>query len=226
MAGLGALLAVLGLFYANTGRNLESRITSEPPQRVPPAPARVPLTAEDRDAARAVAEVFIDTAVLRQQIDKSWEITAPSMRSGFTRKQWKTGNIPVVPFPAAAVADIKYQVDFSGSKRLWLKVAIVPKPASNVAGQAFDMGLERAGAPEQHRWLVDYWVGAGIGVSNPTPAQAAAAAAVQRPSGGSAAWLLVPIGLIGGMLLSLPIILGVRGWYRSSRAERSYRSAL
>lgn len=221
LAGGGA---ILGIFYANTGRPFEEHFSGSV-QLVPPAPKPVPLSAKDHEAARIVAEHFIDTAVLRQHIDDSWELAAPVLRQGFTRAQWRSGNIPVVPFPANAVGGIKYRVDWSGVDHVYLKVAIVPKPTSLVDGQAYDMGLRRMSSPTGKQWKVDYWAATGIG--SPSPAKRAKLPPAEAPKAGIASgWIFLPIGLIAGLLLLIPIVLGVRGRYRVSRANRLYRSTL
>jgi hypothetical protein len=217
-------MTILGVFFANTGHPFEEHFSGKV-QRVPPALKAVPLNARDHEAARIVAERFIDTAVLRQHIDDSWELTAPALRQGFTRAQWRSGNIPVVPFPANAVGGIRYRVDWSGIDHIYLKVAIVPKPNSLVDGQAYDMGLQRMGPNAGKQWKVDYWASTGIG--SPSPAKRAKLPPAEGPKAAiGAAWILLPVGLIAGLLLLIPIGLGIRGRYRVSRANRLYRSTL
>ena len=228
MLALGGALAFIGVNYANTGKKLPQHFTNEPVQRVPPALKTAALTSEDRDAARAIAEKFIDTAVLRVRVDDSWEITAPALRQGFTRAVWATGNIPVVPFqPAEAVEGIKYRVDWSGVDKIYLKVAIIPKRSANMTGGAFDMGLERTGRAGSHQWLVDYWVPSGASSASPLKAArgGAAAARPQLKSRIAPGWVAAPIGGIVLVLLLVPLSLVVRGHLRSRRANRLYRES-
>ena len=39
-----------------------------------------------------------------------------------------------------------------------------------------------------------------------------------------AIWLVLPIGLILALILSVPIVLGIRGWRRRVRADRAYNA--
>jgi hypothetical protein len=226
---LSGAVAFIGVNYANTGKKIPNHFTNEPPQLVPPPPEAAALTAEDRDAARAVAERFIDSAVLRVRVDDSWEITAPSLREGFTRAVWARGNIPVVPFqPASAVEGIKYRVDWSGVDKIYLKVAIVPKRSANMTGGAFDMGLERAGPAGSHQWLVDYWVPSSPSSASslpPSKGHGAAAVAPRLKSRIPGAWIAAPIGGIVFVLLLVPLTLVLRGYLRSKRANRLYRES-
>jgi hypothetical protein len=221
---LAGVLVFIGLRYSNTGRQKE-HFSPGRVQRVASAPRAVVLSSIDRQSVRRVAALFIDTAVLRRRVDRSWVITTPKLHQGLTRKQWDTGNIPVTPFPAAAVGTVKYRLDFSGEYVVYLKVAILPKPTSSLDGQAFDLGLARNGRLDDHSWLVDYWVPSGIGVPA-TPKALAAHGGVdtqQVKSRLPVAWIFVPVGLFVGLLLGLPLAIFGRHWLRARRAMRDYQ---
>ena len=64
-------------------------------------PKNVPFTRANRRAVRRVLAQFISTAVARKDVGSSWALAGPSLRAGFTRKQWSTGEIPVTPYPAS-----------------------------------------------------------------------------------------------------------------------------
>jgi hypothetical protein len=220
---LAAGASIVGVFFANTGHPPPQTLNNEPPSLVAPPPKAAALSAVDREAARVVAARFMDTAVMRRHTEESWDIVAPAMRKGFTRASWASGNIPVVPFPAEAVLGVKFDVDWSGERKIYLRIAIVPKPASNVDGQAFDMGLEQTGDVGAHHWIVDYFVPYGLGQPSPAKRAAIAAAAPELKSRIPAVWIILPVAFIAGLILMLPVGLGARGLYRKSRAERHYR---
>lgn len=229
--GAGALAvagvcAFLGVQYSNTGKRPPDHFRPGPVQRVPPPLKAAKLSAVDAESVRRVAELFIDTAVLRKRIDDSWDITTRKLRQGLTRKEWDLGNIPVTPFqPADAVAEVKYDLEWTGADLVYVKIAIVPKPKSNVNGQAFDIGLRRKGDPAAHRWLVDYWVPTGIGVDVGGPSSKAAKAAqtVAQPSARiPVAYIFVPVGLLIAIVFGLPLGIFGRQWLRGRRAVREY----
>ena len=224
LVALAGVCAFIGVHYSNTGKTVADHFSSEPVQRVAPPPKAVKLSGADTESVRQVAALFIDTAVLRRRIDDSWEITTPKLRQGLTRKEWDSGNIPVTPFNAEAVAEIKYDLDFSGADFVFLNIAIVPKPTSNVDGQAFDIGLLRQGEPADHKWLVDYWVptGPGVAVNGPRARAAAQQALSQPKSRISVAWIFVPAGLLLVVIFGLPIAIFGRQRLRSRRALRAY----
>ena len=102
----------------------------------------------------------------------------------------------------------------------------MPKPTARVGGLAYNVELHRLGPPQHRRWLVDYWTPAGQ--QGPAPSKAAASGSfgppVQTKAGLGAIWLVLPIGLILALILSVPIVLGIRGWRRRVRADRAYNA--
>jgi hypothetical protein len=116
--------------------------------RVPPSPA-----------AFRVARKFIETAVLRHDVDASYPLVHPDLRGRMTRKQWDTGNIPVIDYPAQNANTATFQVDFSYQTQMLLEVDLVAKPGSGVRPHLdFYLGLKRAHGAKNGRWLVNYWI--------------------------------------------------------------------
>jgi hypothetical protein len=138
----------------------------------PAEPAAVPArqTAEHGPkispppVALRTARAFIRTAVLRTDLERAWDLTAPSFRRGYTESRWLSGTIPVVPFPAKAFVDARFKVVHSyADDILWL-VTIDAKPGMGVKTSEFFIEL----VPVQGRWLVNYW--GPRGESPPIPA--------------------------------------------------------
>lgn len=113
-------------------------------------------------AARKVAGQFILWAVAtgrsEQNLAKAWNIIHPSLKAecGCTKQEWMSGNIPIQPYPLAALDTANFSVDESFAKRVVLQVALLPKNGADVQSQIFFIGLKKVGAG-QGRWLVDYW---------------------------------------------------------------------
>ena len=53
---------------------------------------------------------FILTAVSRKKLAESYNYVASRAAQGFTRKQWETGNIPVVFAPASVIEKTRFMV--------------------------------------------------------------------------------------------------------------------
>ena len=144
----------------------------DPKGVIPPTPS---LTEEERRVAevdpeaRKVAGKFILTAVARRNVDQSWAITHPDLRAGYTRKEWATGNLPIVPYPTRAISEARFRVDALEENLIQLDVALLPRAGSGITkAGVFKIGLVAVGEGENRRWLVDYWGPSG-GPPIPTP---------------------------------------------------------
>src|SRR5206468_1226198 len=65
------------------------------------------------DAERTAVGTFVKGAVLRKDLDAAWDISTPAAHGGLTHKQWMSGDIPVVPFPAEAFQRATTKVIYS-----------------------------------------------------------------------------------------------------------------
>jgi hypothetical protein len=155
--GASAFLAVavatlLVVFMRNTrAENAKETFTDEPAQLF-----TQPKSVEVDPQARRVAGRFILTAVARHDLGSSYDITHPELRNGFTRAQWKTGNIPVIPYPAATDLDFaSFKVEYSFPTEVVLEVVLVPA-RSDVKPASFYIGLKRVGGKDGP-WRVYYW---------------------------------------------------------------------
>jgi hypothetical protein len=109
--------------------------------------------------ARLVAEKFILTAVARKNTGASWKLVDLSFpgRSELTKREWATGDIPVMPTSAPitknAIRLSVAEVHAHGSELL-LDVVLGP---NRKRPEVFEIGLRRHGKGAERRWLVDYW---------------------------------------------------------------------
>lgn len=135
----------------------------EPSGPLPAAPTfnseRKPTAAID-PAARRVAGEFILNAVGGKNLAKGWALAHPTLRAGFTKKQWVSGDNPVIPYPVDSIEEARFSVDALQKDLIQLDVALLPKKAGQTAG-VFKMGLVAVGRGDKRRWLVDYWGPAG-----------------------------------------------------------------
>jgi hypothetical protein len=183
------------------------------------APKPLRLKHHDERQMLAVASKFIDTAVARKHIDRSWELASSELRSGFSRKEWETGDMPVTPYP---VGQARFRLQFADSEGVGFSVVLLPAKGSHQPSQEFLMGLRPLGSGKQRHWVVDYW--------QPAPTVSAAGSAGQAPPSGSSgsvstakeskAWLLLPAGLLS-LIVLLPLSIASLHWYRTRRADRA-----
>jgi hypothetical protein len=181
-----------------------------------------------QEGALVVAAKFVNTAVKRRHVASSFELTTPALHTGYTRKAWATQDIPVVPYP---VDFAKYQVKGSFTDSVWYQVAVFPDKAhASVPAAVYDLVLKPSGTGTARHWLVDSWAPAGYtgmpsGPLGGSGNRRASGEVVEYKGSLSGFWLLLPV---SGFALGLLLLagLGVRGWWRNSRAVKRYKSSL
>jgi hypothetical protein len=118
-----------------------------------PAASPPHRTAPLAPAERTVAREFIDTAVARKHLDRAWDLAAPELRQNMTLDEWKTGTIPVVPYPVAqAVAQLKLVRSFTDTAQL--HVNFLPRAGSKTQPESFRLDLRKVDG----KWLVSSWL--------------------------------------------------------------------
>ncbi len=104
--------------------------------------------------ARNVAVRFLETAVGRTDLDAAWGLATAELRSGSTLKQWRTGALPIPPFPVRDLETTGFDVVESGPNKVLLQVLLVPKPGTDYVPTRYDMTIERASKTAP--WKVSY----------------------------------------------------------------------
>jgi hypothetical protein len=149
--GAGAVVATF-VFFGNTATNRETPISNEPAQ-VLKAQRTVPLS----DELKQVASTWILGAVTRKDLGGTFDLTHPDLRGSMTRKQWETGNIPVVPYPVDELFEDRWHVDYSYEDEALLEVGLIPSETAAERPLTFFIGLKKVGEGAQARWVVNYW---------------------------------------------------------------------
>jgi len=221
-----AAVAALVVFWPNTAPD-EQQPPSNVAAPIEKEPKPVRLKAPDRKDALVVITHFLYTAVARKHVDQSWNLVAPELRAGFTRKQWATQDIPVVPFP---VQSARWRLEYSDERGVGFSVALFPTKDSHQRAQVFLIGLHTIGKTKRRHWVVDDWQAApsqGLQmVSGPGAGtggileQTSANVHLSGKSSESAAWLLLPLGLLS-LAIIVPLTIGGVNWYRGYRADRA-----
>jgi hypothetical protein len=230
----GAALIVAGITFSmihwqNTSTYKEPPIRYDEPADVVVNPTKVAFKAAKNEGVLEVAATFVDTAVKRKHVERSFDLASPTLRAGYTRRTWATQDIPVQPYPLQLA---KYKVKGSFADSVWLQVAVFPDKAHKAVPSAvFDIVLKPYGSGASRRWLVDSWAPAGyqgvpsgpLGGVRDKNGNPVAATVTYESKLKSQLWLLVPIsGFLGAMLLLA--VLAVRGWWRNARAVKRYKS--
>jgi hypothetical protein len=154
VAGLVTFLIVYNVGgIRNTSKQSKVTVSNEPAQQVKDEGPNVPLP----KAARLVAARWIVGAVGRTRLEESWHLTAPELRKGFTLAQWKTGEIPVVPYPVGKAVSGIVRINWSKRDDVSFEVTLVPKRGAGIKAQDFFINLRAVGTGKNRHWLVYYW---------------------------------------------------------------------
>jgi hypothetical protein len=149
--GVSAFLAMV--VFKGTPNAFTDTISNKPATLYHPE-----KTVKLQPAETALARMFIKTAVERQNLDAAYEIVHADLKGNLTRKQWDTGNIPVVTYPARNADTAAFTVDYSFKTSALLEVDLVAKRGQDQRPELrFFIGLKRAGGKPNGRWLVNYW---------------------------------------------------------------------
>lgn len=227
IALLAGASTAAGIVFSNTGHSKATPFEDRPAEvfKLKDVPFKGAVA---RQASRTIRR-FVSSAVLRRNLDEAWTLASPSLRSGLTRKQWNSGRLPVVPFPANALQDVGWRLDYAYANDVVLDVLLTSKPGSNVDSEVFLIELKRFGRAGAKRWLVEAWLPRKAfddarETAAPTPKgkerRSAPRSGVppQTESAISKAWFAVPLAIVGLVLL-IPLAFLFSSW----RARRAYR---
>jgi hypothetical protein len=109
------------------------------------------------EGARVTAAKFILSAVARRNLGESWALSTANVRSGLTRKQWLTGEIPVVPLGVPIDKAAITKIIYSHARDAELNIVVLPKAnKQGVKATLYVIDLKKVGQGSSARWLVDY----------------------------------------------------------------------
>lgn len=239
---LAGPLIYLGVHFSSPGNPGNANGPTIPDYKQPKTSR---FTKAEQRQVRGVLADFERTAVARQDPARAWDLAAPSLKEGFSRKEWNRGSLPVVPFPAADRGLGQWDlVNYSYQDSVGLEVFLFPKPGSGYSAMTADVELVKA---HDGRWLVDYWmtkkfhgppavakakktVRKAAGKRRHAPQKAKAAPPPQpsqdtgetRPS---RAYWAIPIGILS-LILIVPIAVGIVHWRRNRKAAKEHAAWL
>jgi hypothetical protein len=181
-----------------------------------PAAAAPKLSPAERAAITRSIDVFVNHAVKRVNAGAAYDVVAPEMRPGMTRKSWaRSGDLPVYPFPAAGKTH-PWNILYVTREEVGLELQLQPRAGSKQGPIIFHIYLRPAGK----RWLVDSFMPvatlAPLDPKQKTKVRSVrdfspqAAGGVSIGGGGphrlSSIWLVLPFALV------LVALVGFAGW--------------
>jgi hypothetical protein len=147
-----AVLAVGAVLLFRDGRAPAGRqqaSTRQPDQDLAAYGARIKVSS----SVLATAREFITAAVSRRDLERGWQLAAPALKAGVSKREWLAGTMPVAPSPPEAFRRTAFGVVRARERDVLLLV-----------NDEFFIEL----VPRDGRWLVSYW--AQRGHTGPVPA--------------------------------------------------------
>jgi hypothetical protein len=120
--------------------------------------SKTPKTVTLSPEVKALARDFIRTAVARKDLRHAYTLVGPEITQGQTLKQWLTGNISVVPYPADAIDVAPFRIDYSYPREALLEVMLLPKAKAKIRATDFYLGMKKVGTGANAHWIVTSWV--------------------------------------------------------------------
>ena len=169
---LGAVVLAAGIFVlgAKLVGGSDPTPTAAAPDFSPTLPPKSdPLKTADGQTIKRFGQLspevkttirtFLATAVVRENLGRSWNVIAPSMKRGYTYNQWRNAKaLPVIPYPIADVDKVNYSLKYALETEILADVGVFSKPAEDLRPQTFRVGLVPVGNGAKKRWAVDYWM--------------------------------------------------------------------
>jgi hypothetical protein len=190
------------------------------------------LTRADRAAINRTFDVFVASALRRDNVAASYDVVTPQLRAGATRAQWANGNIPLYPYAARGTTFHNWTIDYVQGNEVGFQLMLEPRNPRQDS-----ITFNGAVKEIRGRWLVDSFTPVATFATEGAPKVVGphdfAAPSTEEGSGVprlGAVWIALPASLLG---LGLLVLLGflVVGWWRGrtsapSAADRARHKAM
>jgi hypothetical protein len=198
----------------------------------PSAAAAAPrLRPADSEAIRAVLSRYVPAVLERKDVRLGYQLSGPQVRGTTTLREWLHGGVPVYPFPARGDRiepdswTLTY-VDPSPTRPtdVGLDLMIQPRKGAKAPAIAFRIEMTKIrGAWKVNAFYPEATFRTGAAkVFSPQDATGNGATPQAAQTRISGAWLALPAGLIGAVVLLGPLAYLVLARRRDRRAYRDY----
>jgi hypothetical protein len=148
------IIAILATKVGSSGNTENANPTGPPIPAAAKAQPNIPFP----KAAWQVTREFLFTAVARKNLARSYAITHPDVRGGFTLKQWESGNIPLPYYPTAQVYKFNWKnTNYAHPRDAQINVILTATKASGQRAIYAQVGLTKVGQGADAHWMVSYF---------------------------------------------------------------------
>ena len=189
------------------------------------------LTRADRTKIDALLDAFIPAAVERRSAKTAWALAGPELHAYSSVAQWRAGNSPVPQYPAKGTKFHYWTVVYVGKNEVLFNILLHPRPKIVMPSYEFSGQVIRHGTG----WRVNrlYTIATFSHPSAKTtrvvgPNDFAASAGSPSPAaqhGRLSRWYSLPLFLIFGAVILIPLGFGAVALVRSRRFKHSTAAA-
>lgn len=189
------------------------------------------VSAADRKLINDTFDHFVPAGVARRSADVAWAWAGPELRAGSTLAEWRNGTTPVPSYPAAGTSFHGWGVLDATPTTVDYNLLVHPRKGAGTSAWVFQGELVKM----HDRWLVNTIYTTAImakpdnGPKEVGPADFAAPAARQDTPTGvhgalSRTWLSTLIGVLLGVVVLVPLGIGLGVYIRRRRWQKKVRA--
>ena len=150
---VGVVAFVSTVLLRGTSNAFTDTISNQPAVLAKPEKT-VPVTKQQI----ALMRTFIKTAVARKNLGYAYSLVDTDLRGTMTKKEWMTGNIPVIQYEAANVDTAAFVPVYHYETSALFNVDLIPVGHTQKRPELlFVIGMKREGGSKTGKWLIDYW---------------------------------------------------------------------
>jgi hypothetical protein len=148
------VVAFISVFLLRGTSNAFPDTISSQPAKLAQKEKTVPISKQQVNLMRT----FIKTAVARKQLGFAYTLVDTDLKGTMTRKQWESGNIPVIQYDAENIDTAEFIPIYHYQTQALFNVDLIPVGHTQERPELlFFIGMKRAGGAKTGKWLIDYW---------------------------------------------------------------------
>jgi hypothetical protein len=226
---LAAVIAIALLIPNHKPANPEAR-GAEGSAQLATAGPKAHLSPADRHAINVLLDRFLPAALTRRDPAAAWALAGPELRSGSTLAAWRIGTSPVPYYPVLEKAFHHWQTIEVGRRYVIFNILLHAVPSAHLGSYVFSGEVVK----RDGRWLVNRIY--TIAIMNQEPSKTheigpadfkAPPPTSQTPSSSPKIGNIgiVPVVSIIGLVLLIPLGLGIGAFVRARRWRRMVRAS-
>jgi hypothetical protein len=227
--GAIAIVAIVVVAIPSQSNPPAAPTVNEGPAQLAAQTPDLRVTAEQRRAIDATLDRWVPAGVGRRDMRLAWQLSGPELKNGSTLAEWRRGDTPIPAYPVGGDRNYHgWSTLDAGRGYVDFNLLVHPRKGKHIGAYVFaGQMIERQG-----RWLVNRFYTTAImnpvrgsqhefGPADVGPSASTAAPAIAKPH----RFGLVPVLLILGLIVLIPVVLGTLAFVRARRFKQRVRAA-